>query len=125
MQVQDETDGSADGAIPVRGDGSLLPTHGIYGPGVSFLEFDLGDFTLTDSPIRDYQGIPTSFPAVGQINVYEVTLTGFPSGIHFDTYDPTVTGMNGSQVKYVFRMIMVLKSLTSSLAVFSKSSRMW
>jgi hypothetical protein len=93
---------SADGDIPVRGDGSLLPTHGVYGPGVSFLEYDLGDFTLTDSPIGDYQGIPASFPAIGQINVYSVVLTGFASGVHFDTYDSTVTGKNGSQVKYVF-----------------------
>jgi hypothetical protein len=93
---------SLDGAVPVRGDGSLLPTHGIYGPGVSFLEYDLGDFSLTDSPIGDYQGIPTSFPDVGQINVYAVTITGYESGVHFDTYDHTVTGKDGAQVKYVF-----------------------
>jgi hypothetical protein len=88
--------------VPVRGDGSLLPTHGIYGPGVSFLEYDLGDFSLTDSPIGDYQGVPTSFPDVGQINVYSVTITGYESGVHFDTYDHTVTGKDGAQVKYVF-----------------------
>jgi hypothetical protein len=93
---------SLDGAVPVRGDGSLLPTHGIYGPGVSFLEYDLGDFSLTDSPIGDYQGVPTSFPDVGQINVYSVTITGYESGVHFDTYDHTVTGKDGAQVKHVF-----------------------
>lgn len=93
---------SADGAQPLRGDGSLLPEHGIFGPGVSFLEFDLGSFTLSDSPIGDYQGTPASFPEVGQINVYEVTLTGFASGIHFDAYDHTVSSHSGAQVKYVF-----------------------
>ena len=93
---------SADGGIPVQGDLTPLPTHGIYGPGVSFLEFNLGNFTLTDSPIGDYQGIPSSFPDVGQINVYTVTLTGFDSGVHFDAYDHTVTGKDGAQVKYVF-----------------------
>jgi hypothetical protein len=93
---------SADGEIPVRGDNTLLPSHGIYGPGVSFLEFNLGNFTLTDSPIGDYQGIPSSFPDVGQINVYTVTINGFDSGIHFDAYDHTVTGHGGAQVKYVF-----------------------
>lgn len=102
VQAKTEANGSLDGAIPIRGDLSQLPTHGIYGPGVSFLEFNLGNFTLTDSPIGDYQGIPVSFPAVGQINVYTVNVTGFLSGIHFDAYDHTVTGRNGGQQKYVF-----------------------
>ncbi len=93
---------SADGETPTRGDGSSLPAHGIYVPGVSFLEFNLGNFTLTDSPIGDYQGLPSSFPEVGQINVYEVTITDFESGVHFDAYDHTVTGQGGAQVKYVF-----------------------
>jgi hypothetical protein len=93
---------SADGAVPIQGDGTPLATHGIYGPGVSFLEYNLGDFTLTDSPIGDYQGIPVSFPDVGQINVYSVVVTGFESGVHFDAYDHTVTGKDGAQVKYVF-----------------------
>lgn len=93
---------SADGETPTRGDGSSLPAHGIYVSGVSFLEFNLGDFTLTDSPIGDYQGLPSSFPDVGQINVYEVTITGLESGVHFDAYDHTVTGKDGAQVKYVF-----------------------
>jgi hypothetical protein len=93
---------SSDGEIPVRGDSTQLPTHGIYGPGVSFLEFNLGDFTLTDSPIGDYQGLPVTFPDVGQINVYTVTLTGLDSGVHIDVYDHTVNGRDGAQVKYVF-----------------------
>jgi hypothetical protein len=94
VQSKSEANASADGAIPIRGDGSQLPSHGIYGPGVSFLEFGLGHFTLTDSPIGDYQGTPTSFPRRGQINVYSVTVTGFASGVHIDAYGYTVSGGN-------------------------------
>lgn len=78
---------SADGAIPVRGDGTALPSHGIYGPGASFFEWDLGDFTLTDSPIGDVIGsFPSDFPDLGQINVYTVTVSGF-TRVHFDAYN--------------------------------------
>ena len=101
VQVKTQADASADGAIPVRGDGSLLPTHGIYGPGTSFLEFGLGHFTLTDSPIGDYQGTPTSFPRRGQINVYTVTVTGFESGLHIDAYGYKVIGGNDGTIKAV------------------------
>jgi hypothetical protein len=71
-----------------------LPAHGIYGPGTSFYEFLLGDFTLTDSPMADFGG--PSFPTLGgnpvgdgQINAYTVTLTGLSEGgfVHFDLYD--------------------------------------
>jgi hypothetical protein len=101
VQSKSEANASADGAIPIRGDGSQLPSHGIYGPGVSFLEFGLGHFTLTDSPIGDYQGTPTSFPRRGQINVYSVTVTGFASGVHIDAYGYTVKGGNDGMVKGV------------------------
>lgn len=101
VQSKTQADASADGAIPVRGDGSQLPPHGIYGPGVSFLEFALGHFTLTDSPIGDYQSIPTSFPRRGQINVYSVSVTGFASGVHIDAYGYTVSGGNDGKVKGV------------------------
>jgi hypothetical protein len=97
-----EANASADGAVPLRGDGSPLPTHGIYGPGTSFLEFGLGHFTLTDSPIGDYQDMPTSFPRRGQINVYAVTVTGFSSGLHIDAYGYKVSGSNDGSVKAVF-----------------------
>ena len=101
VQSKTEANASADGAVPVRGDGSLLPTHGIYGPGTSFLEFGLGHFTLTDSPIGDYQGTPTSFPRRGQINVYAVSVTGFGSGLHIDAYGYKVSGGNEGSVKVV------------------------
>jgi hypothetical protein len=78
---------SADGAIPLLGDGSPLPAHGVYGTGTSFFEWQLGNFTLTDSPIGDFvSSFPTSFPKKGQINAYTVTVSGF-SHVHFDTYD--------------------------------------
>jgi hypothetical protein len=101
VQSKSEADASADGAVPVRGDGSLLPSHGIYGPGVSFLEFALGHFTLADSPIGDYQGAPASFPMVGQIDVYAVTVTGFGSGIHIDAYGYQVSAASDGRVKAV------------------------
>ncbi|MBI3466705.1 MAG: choice-of-anchor N protein [Planctomycetes bacterium] len=91
---------SADGALPVRGDGTTLPPHGVYGAGTSFFEWELGDLTLTDSPIGDFiSSFPSSFPSTGQINVYTVTVSGF-SQVHFDTYDHIVNG--GNHTKYVF-----------------------
>jgi hypothetical protein len=101
VQSKTEANASADGAIPLRGDGSALPAHGVYGPGVSFLEFALGHFTLTDSPIGDYQGTPTGFPRHGQVNVYSVTVTGFGSGIHIDAYGYTVSSSNDGKLKAV------------------------
>lgn len=91
---------SPDGAIPVRGDGSLLPTHGIYGPGTSFFEWNLGAFTLTDSPIGDFiDAFPASFPDLGQINAYTVTVSGF-SRVHFDAYNHIYDGSRHGQYKF-------------------------
>jgi len=91
---------SADGAIPVRGDGTLLPSHGIYGEGVSFFEWVLGDFTLTDSPVGDFiDNFPTEFPDMGQVNVYTVAVSGF-SSVHFDTYNHILTGERHGQYRF-------------------------
>jgi hypothetical protein len=77
---------SPDGAVPIMHGGRPLPSHGIYGPGVKFYEWSLGNFTLTDSPIGDFtNGFPTEFPKYGQINAYIVTISGF-SWVHFDAY---------------------------------------
>ena len=85
---------SGSGTQPKLSDGTDLPSHGIYGVGTDWLSFLLGDFTLTDSPIGDFiTSFPVSFPDLGQINVYDVTVTGFESGIHFDTYN-SVAGAN-------------------------------
>jgi len=79
---------SSDGAIPKLGSGRPLPSHGIYGPGVSFYEWSLGNFNKKDSPIGDFgeNGIPSCFPAKGQINAYIVEVRGF-SWVHFDAYN--------------------------------------
>lgn len=79
---------SADGAVPLLGDGTPLPTHGIYGPGTSFYEWTLGDFTLTDSPMADFIGTYPSvfYPGTGQINAYNVSVSGYTT-VHFDAYN--------------------------------------
>ncbi len=93
---------SGDGAIPQFGDGSSLPTHGIYGPGVSFFEWTLGDFKLKDSPIGDFiDSYPFTFPDMGQINAYTVTTSGF-STIHFDAYDHIMCGNHTKYIKAPF-----------------------
>lgn len=77
-----------DGSIPKLSDGRDLPSHGEYGPGTSWQEFLLGDFSMTDSPTGDFTGaFPTTFSASGsQINVYEITISG-TTQVHFDLYD--------------------------------------
>jgi len=80
-----------DGSVPLIGDGSALPAHGIYGAGTSWTEYALGDFDLTDSPIADFQN---AFPAAGaansvQINVYDITVSGV-TDLHIDAYDHVV-----------------------------------
>lgn len=80
---------SPDGALPLYKDGKKqLPSHGIYGPGTKFYEWILGDYTLKDSPIADFNGgsFPSAFPDFGQINVYELAFSGF-SQVHFDAYN--------------------------------------
>ena len=81
-----------DGSLPVLGDGTLLPSHGIYGSGTTWTEYLLGDFTLTDSYITDFNGwtdSPVPGTRMGQINVYDFSFAGVPEGttFHFDMYD--------------------------------------
>ena len=83
----------ADGTLPVMSDGRELPSHGIYGDGTSFHQWSLGDFSLTDSRIGDFsEAFPTSFPEMGQVNVYSVQMTGYTM-IHFDAFN-SVEGAN-------------------------------
>lgn len=79
------------GTSPLMGDGSALPSHGIYGDGTSWNTYSIGDFTSTESPVAD---LISSFPAypgpgwtdgAGQINAYEVTVTGY-TWVHFDAF---------------------------------------
>ncbi|NIO82911.1 MAG: hypothetical protein GTN53_20265 [Candidatus Aminicenantes bacterium] len=87
-----------DGSVPVLSDGSDLPSHGEYGPGVHWQEFDLGDFVTPDSPIGDFiYTLPAPIFGPGgvglaQINVYEVTVIGNPESVHFDLYDNVQAG---------------------------------
>ncbi len=94
--------------VPTLGDGSRLPSHGEYGPGIVWQEFGLGDFTEPgDSPLGDFTGsFPTSFKAnAAQINVYDVSVR-FSDGssahgvrVHFDLYNHV---MAGNHAKYKF-----------------------
>jgi len=86
--IQTRTDGS----VPLLSGGSDLPSHGEYGPGIWWQEFALGDFTLTDSPVADFiNAFPTPGGGMGQISVYEVTVTG-AGQVHFDLYDSVQAG---------------------------------
>lgn len=77
----------ADGTVPIMSSGDALPAHGIYGPGVSFHQWGLGDMTLTDSEIGDFSGgFPTSFSSTGQVNAYNISISGY-SMVHFDTFN--------------------------------------
>lgn len=76
---------SADGAIPLLGDGTPLSPHGIFGPGTSFFEWGLGNFTELSDTVYDYNPGEIG-SADGQINKYLVSISGFTS-VHFDTYD--------------------------------------
>jgi hypothetical protein len=72
------------------GDGSALPSHGIYGAATDWQEWSLGDFTLTDSPVADFiNAFPTTAAAgKGQISAYDVHVAADSSvALHFDLYD--------------------------------------
>lgn len=85
---------SADGAVPLFGDGSSVPTHDIFGPGTSFYEWQLGTFDTADSPCGDFSiAFPTTLNKTCQINVYHVAVSGYDL-VHFDAFgmlgnDPT------------------------------------
>jgi hypothetical protein len=87
------------GASPIMGDGKSLPSHGIYGAGVTWQEFALGNMTLKDSPVGDFiYSFPTPVPNKGQINVYDISITNVQHGdyIHFDLYDHIVAANHSS-----------------------------
>lgn len=77
----------ADGTAPVMSSGLSLDGHGIYGSGVSFMQWGLGDLTLTDSAIGDFSGaFPPSLTGIGQVNAYQISISGY-SMVHFDTFN--------------------------------------
>lgn len=84
-------------AVPIFGNGMEMPTHEAFGPGISWQEFSLGDFDLTDSPVGDFiTSLPSALdhPDSGQINVYTVTVLAEDGNtasdeavLHFDLYN--------------------------------------
>jgi hypothetical protein len=95
-----------DGSAPLFGDGVPIPAHGIFGKGTDWTEFLLGDFSLMDSPMADFTTgswsgpIPPPGTKLGQINVYEISVSNLLSGsLHFDLYDHFL-GSNGIQYKF-------------------------
>lgn len=80
----------------------VLPSHGIFNDATlnHWDDYRLGDLSLTDSPIADFNGsavFPTSFPDNGQVNVYRVHVEGWTK-VHFDAYDHTVNSMNNKEI---------------------------
>jgi hypothetical protein len=59
----------------------------------------IGDMMSMDSPIGDFQtSFPTEFPNMGQINVYDISVSGWDR-VHFDAFDHTVTTLeNGKEL---------------------------
>ncbi len=84
------------GTVPLLGDGSELPSHGVYGDDTVWQEFSLGDMSeVTTDPIADFiDGFPTSFASTGQINAYDFVVTGGDDDlvVHFDLYDHVQAG---------------------------------
>ena len=83
----------------------VLPPHGEFGTGRTWFEWSLGNMTLVDSPIADFQPgagagpyqvntgwLPAPGALQAQINVYDVTVAGLPDGgqAHFDVYGYTL-----------------------------------
>ena len=84
--LQTATDGSA----PLLGNGTSLPSHGIYGAGTYWQEFGLGDFTETTSSLADMiDTFPVPAGLGGHINVYELGIADAPGNavFHFDLYN--------------------------------------
>src|SRR3546814_16511119 len=79
---------------------TLFRSHGVYGAGVEWQEFGLGDFALTDSPVGDFiNTFPTDFfIGAGQINVYELSVIGDIASLHFDAYTHVVAGNHDKTV---------------------------
>jgi hypothetical protein len=92
--------GTGTDTVPITGDGTQLPPHGIYGTGTSWNTYALGNFTLTDSPIGDFINtttFPSDFPSTGQINAYIIDIEGY-STVHFDAFDHVI---GKKHVKYI------------------------
>ncbi len=102
------------GGSPLLNDGRPLPSHGETGQEYVWMEFLLGDFDQTDSPIADFiaeEGYDfiNTFPDSGdggfhensgQINVYEINVNGGGGTIHFDLYNSVMSGTKGKYAPF-------------------------
>lgn len=118
MFIQEQADGTI---LPKLSDGSDLPKHDAYGPGVSWQEFALGNFTSNLDPIADFiqpddftgtdpfeiddiQEI-SYYPKGGQINAYDIAVSLNDGGsthgtlLHFDLFD-NIQANNGAKAKF-------------------------
>lgn len=84
--------------VPPPGDSPLTPHSPLGAPNRLAVQWNLGMFDLTNSPIADFQPsveveaadnwLPMPGSDEGQINVYDVLVSGLPIGaqVHFDVY---------------------------------------
>ena len=79
---------------PITGDGSYLPTHGIYP--ADFATYFMGDFGLVETVYNMQPGETGS--ALGEIKTASISISGY-SWAHFDAYDHI---LSASKIKYVF-----------------------
>lgn len=86
--------GSFTYGTPITGDGSYLPSHGIYP--ADFATYFMGDFGLVQT-VYDMQPGETG-SAMGEIKTVSVSISGY-SWAHFDAYDHI---LSKNKVKYVF-----------------------
>ena len=90
------------GGSPLLSDGTPLPTHGEYGPGTYWEEFNLGDFDQTTDSIGDFIGqFPTDVSHnAGHIQAYDISVTGGSGAtLHFDVYD-SIQGKNKARAVF-------------------------
>jgi len=75
------------GGRPLDGSGHAISAS-LFGSGTNWQEFSLGNFTLLDSNIRNFEGaFPTADASRGQINAYDVSVTvAHTTTLHFDIY---------------------------------------
>lgn len=86
--------GSFTYGTPITGDGTALPTHGIYP--TDYATYIMGDFGLIET-VYDMQPGGTG-SALGEIKTVSVSISGY-SWVHFDAYDHIYSK---SSIKYVF-----------------------
>ncbi|PHS11671.1 MAG: hypothetical protein COA78_09150 [Blastopirellula sp.] len=92
------------GSSPLLSDGRALGSHDVYGAGIVWKEFALGDFSETGDTLGDFMSV---FPESGeqqhgaaQINAYQVSVTGGHGlTLHIDLYD-SIEAKNHSQTKF-------------------------